>query len=327
MNDKLFEDEMMNELSPEESAAIDRIMMSVAGEEDAEVDYDGMLRRIKKAAAAEGISVFPSAKSREKKRGRREGRKGASDLVRTLLIGAGTAAAVFAVGFALLSVLGKYGMKSEAPSAHVDDMRNEQAASPAESIASSTGIISEDKNTPIASFASSTEQPTNAPEITPEPTQEYVITEMPVITADPGFNEIIPTSYPTKGGTAGVADLTAFVTDPAILEQLIPALPEYMQAKAVPEENAVYANGYDYETGRDRSYTCRMIEDADAELPIGYARFADNEEGLVHYIWRVTELTYLDIELSGFTRAEAEELLATLPLCSGSDPGEFRDAA
>jgi hypothetical protein len=324
----MFEDEYLNELSPGESEAIDRIMMSAACEEDAEVDYEGMLRRIKKAAAEEGIAVFPGAKAR----GRKSGRKGMSDLVRTLLIGAGTAAAVFVMGIAALSVLGRFGVKSEAPSANVDELRSEKAFMTEEGSSGKNAHSQDDRSKPEPTFALVTMNPTSLPEYTAEPTQEFTITAMPEITADPGFDDIIPTSFPTKGGTAGVADLDHFVTDPAILEQLIPQLPYYMSAKTAPEENAVYAKGVDPATQNDRSYTCRMIESEDDELPIGYARFADDEHGLVRYIWRVTEQTYLDVEFSGFTREEAESLLVTMPLCVNAPAptpyaAESRDAA
>lgn len=328
MNDKMFEDELLKELSPGESEAIDRIMMSAAQEADAEVDYEGMLRRIKKAAAEEGIAVFPGAKER-RRRAEKAGRErsGRSRIVSSLLMGAGAAAAVFAVGFAVLSMLGRFAPKAASPSANIDAPdKREVTNAPIEAAEKTESGLSL-RSEPNAEATVCSLAPTAAPEPTAAPTQEAVVTKMPDITSSPDYSAVVPTIYPTKGGTAGIADLNSFVTDPAILEQLIPLLPEYMPAKTSPEESAVYAQGFDPESAVTRGYTCRIIDCSDEELPIGFARFSDNGEGLIRYVWRVTELTCLDIELSGFDLTEAEELLATMPLLENEAAAESRDAA
>ena len=64
MDDKLRTIEFDTELSPEEEAAIDRLLTEAAEADDSEVDYPAMLARIKAAAKEEGIVIFPSRKEK-----------------------------------------------------------------------------------------------------------------------------------------------------------------------------------------------------------------------------------------------------------------------
>lgn len=92
MKDNIKELNLENELPPEESAAIDRLLSDFAEAENSEVDYASMLASIKAKARKENISVFPAA---GKKRG----------TARRVLTGVGAAAAVFVVGLAAFAVI------------------------------------------------------------------------------------------------------------------------------------------------------------------------------------------------------------------------------
>lgn len=320
MNENGFENELNYELSPEESAAIDRLLSSTAEAEDMEVDYDGMLRAIKARARAEGISVFSAKKARAASK--KPAEKG-SRVLRGFFIGAGAVAAVFVLGLTGVLAMKLLGTKTAAPAApdinaNVDSSDSKHAYASAD--AERTYLPEESSE--------QTSAPTEAALITNSPaeTAAPVVTELvpatftaepiytPEVTADP-FATSIPTSYPVRGGFIDYSCLAEFSEDPTLPEQLLPEFPTDMFISVDPDTLYVYALGSDPDSDNVFYYSCCPAVSPDEDIEIGCARVFTGDTGELRYVWRVTESTFLDIDLEGYDRETAEQLLLTLPLC------------
>lgn len=294
----------VSELTPEEEAAIDRILREHANAENDGIDYAAIHDAILRKAREEGISVFAKpAKPAEKggKAGNNEKPERKAAWVRYALTGLAAAAAVFVIGFAMFTILrDAFGTeKRSGQTAYTpDDGRPaDGVVSSAEPAVRTEGI--KGTSTPgIATFDPAVE--THSTDTIPEPTP-------------------IPTEYPVRGGVGGYVELASFTAEPADSTWLIPAeLPEYMPYVCSETELFVTAAGKS-EEGVSR-YECRILRAddslANASLGIGCASYQTNEfSGTVKYLWRVTEESWLSVEFAGFDREQAEEILLSLPLC------------
>ncbi len=278
---KDHENALLKELSPEESAAIDRIMAQAAAEADAEVDYDGMLKAIKARAKAEGIVVFPGHPAKKK------------NAVRKVLTGFAAAAAVVAVGFAV------YGsVKLLTPAKQPADQR-------------SASVISGDPDNSADTVISSKTPSGIQSSVVPFTPTEEVATPLPTVAApDP---TPFPTDSPiTKGVGVGFVDLTSFVHEPTTCDDITPDLPEFMAVKSSGSGDLeVKAFGT---SGMNRYYySARVVKDPRTELSVGVARYErDAASNTIKYMWRITSGSLLEIEFSGFDFDSAQTALLSL---------------
>ena len=297
MKDNIKELDLENELSPEGSGAIDRLLSDFAESENSEVDYGAMLASIKSKARSEGISVFAPVKKRR-------------STVKRVLTGVGAAAAVFVIGLAAFAVLkalpfpGSSGQYASAETPREGDKVVETGNT-------GTSNVLPDPDKTNADTKTETKDPGEAAQ--------------PVATEEPINNDDIaplPTVYPIKGGVVGFVRLTDFVSDPILSAQLVPdLLPEFMDFKLGEAE--LYAAAYGVEDKNEYSYYCRVIDAPEEELDIGVARFTESENGRLEYVWRVSEEVYLSVEFLGFDRQEAAEMLLSLVLCNIEDIQPF----
>ena len=299
MNDEMFNNDIDYELSPEEASAIDRILYETAKYEDGKVDYSAMLRDIKARAKKEGIVIFPS--QRTKKR---------AALARRIAAGVATAAAVFVLGFAVMSVVnnakagGKVSISDQIAA-------NEPAVTQTgDKIVNTAKAPTKTTEVPVQSNSDVAETFTSAPVMTKEPVSEH--SDMPVFTPEPEISPF-PSEFPMRGGTIGYIELDAM--DGVLTSDNAPVpegLPECMSIKRINGvELGAYAAGE--QDGKAYSYTCIVLHDVESDLSIGVARYKLTEDSdKVSYLWRISEDTYLDIEFTGFDKAEADEFLISL---------------
>lgn len=321
MNNTEFENELNFELSPEENDFVDRLLRETAEFEDEKVDYEGMLRAIKAEAKKEGIVIFPAAKKQRR----------AS--VRKVIAGLSTAAAVLAMGLAVLAIvktnvkktdISPEAMKGDVTEAAILPTSNADAVSPSE--LSSDHEPSENAystRNPELTSVPATEEP--APSALPVVSGSSLPDNSPLPTAayngegkkDPPSDEItMPTGFPTRGGYVDYSLIAAFYAEPESTDQLIPeALPEDMPAKESPDELMVYAASPAAKDETVRFYSCRVTDERDDDLEVGVARCAVNNDGSIRMLWHASEETWLLVEFGGIELEYAEQLLTTLPLC------------
>lgn len=291
MKDNIKELNFESELSPEESAAIDRILSDCAEAENSEVDYASMLASIKARARKERISVFAPAKKK--------------NTAKRVFTGIGAAAAVFVVGLAAFAVIralpfpgasGKYASADHAP-------QGDKVVETAE-----IGNVLPDPGKTVPGVTAEAKDPGAAVIATPDPE--------PVNTEDAA--DALPTLCPIKGGIVGYVRLTDFLSEPTCSAQLVPdMLPEFMEFKLGEAE--LFAAAYGMEDEVKYSYSCRVAEAPEEEFDIGIARFIELESGSLTYLWHVCEGVYLEVEFAGFDRAAAEEMLYSIVLCNMED--------
>lgn len=284
------------ELSPEESAEIDRIMRETAQLDDAEVDYDAILKGVKRRAKKEGIVIFPS------KREHGAVRRG---VLRAALAGAAVAAAVIAVGFGALS-LAKQAFPAPRGDSSVDAYVSEPVGANDTKAPAPTSAV-------ISTEATETVNRSTAPAYTVVPE-----TPEPDLTVDPFFTPL-PTETAMRGGLTGYVLLDSFDTIPDEIREILPAdLPPFMSSKGI-EDPFLEAKAYGLAGDEEYLYVCRVMTrdevellEGEAPLGVGVAKYTVSDTGELHYVWRITEDVYLDVEFSGFDRLTAEELLLEL---------------
>lgn len=293
MKDNIKELDIENELSPEGSEAIDRLLSDFARSENSEVDYGSMLASIKSKARSEGISVFAPVKKRR-------------NTVKRVLTGVGAAAAVFVIGlaaFAVIRTLPFPGMNSHSAALEPGGAGDKVV----ESGDSSHGNVLPDPGKTGVDTKTETKDPSGVAE--------------PVSTAMPDFIDDeapLPTIVPIRGGIMGYVRLTDFLADPVYSAQLVPDfLPEFMELKLGEAE--LYASAYGVEDKTEYLYTCRVVEAPEEGFDIGVARFTEKETGELTYLWHVSEDVYIEVEFTGFDREAAEELLLSIVLCNTED--------
>ncbi|MCR5611516.1 MAG: hypothetical protein K6F68_06780 [Clostridiales bacterium] len=300
-----IEEEIMTDepLSEEEEAELDRLLKMTAEEDDAKVDYGAIHDAVIERARGEGIAIFPVSKAEKRKKA-----------VRRVLAGVGTAAAVFAIGFFALSVI-----KQNFPFL---GSRVNHAAPQADS--------GNDNKEAYASFAPATDAPvisfpaahTHIPPVVTE------VPETPGPTA-PTKGDVLktplPTEYFVENTKVGYLLVCPFTIDPVDSPELLPELPEYFETEVLDTE--LCACAYGEKDGKECYYKCFASKYLypDAAIGVGVARMTvEEDEGLIHFTWRVTETCWLEVYFEGFTEAEAIALLKTLPLC---DLNAFGEAA
>ncbi|MBO4848580.1 MAG: hypothetical protein J5586_05460 [Clostridia bacterium] len=290
------------ELSLEEDAYIDRLLSEAAEADDSEVDYAAMLGRIKAAAKEEGIVIFPSRKA---KRAR---------VMKRVFTGIAAVAAVFILGFTVLTatkILDPFAGLSLDKTANHKPNADEISGTitPGDYHGSQTAFVSDHpKNTG------------SAPDFTYDP---VIVTPDPANTADSTFEpvetpEVVPTPVPdmfaSRGGLTGYVWLGTFLGDPADSMLLVPKdLPEYMEVDISDVELCAKAEGIS-EEGVFRSFNCRVLPELDDEMMIGAALFRMNDMGLLRYLWRVTDYSFLEVVFIGYTPEDAVSLLQSSPL-------------
>ena len=284
------------ELSPAETAEIDRILSETAALDDAGVDYGAILKGVKAKAKAEGIVIFPSAKAKKRR-----------DLAKRLALGAATAAAVFVVGLSALFVLRQLG-DDEYINGQVDALASEKA---------------DDKTASNVTHVKTTLAPRSESNATEEPDKRGEsgdpmnhIADTAEATEEP--DRPLPTEFATKGGSAGYVDLDKFREDPAAPDDLVPVeLPSCMNVIRAedpvfgPREISVEASGE--ADGKEYSYSCKVVHDLDVDVEVGIAMYKfDEESGHITYIWRISEDSFLVADFDGFDKEAADELLQSL---------------
>ena len=299
MNDNVIKIDFEAELSPEESAAMDRLLASVSADDNSRVDYDGMLARIKAAASKEGIVIFPSAAGK-KRRG----------LIKRIALGAATAAAVFVVGLAAMLVL-KTVLDDDASGGTAADIDAYATKVPA----------ADHSSAEAAEPVKLTKQPSDSVKITSAPAEEPDPVKNPAddpVSPDQPELSPFPTEFPMRGGSAGYVELDPFADEPEAPSDLVPLdLPSCMNvapsyALSTDEPN-LFAEAFGEDDGKEYSYNCTVVYDLDVDLEVGVAMYKyDEESGHITYIWRITEEAFLIVDFDGFTVEEAQELLASL---------------
>ena len=311
MNDKLLNNDFDSELSPAEAASIDRILRETAEFDDSSVDYDAMLNGLKARAKAEGIVVFPAARTKKK-----------NGLAKRLALGAATAAAVFVVGLSAMFVLNRIGSGASNSSpieALVPDDAKQDGDKTVSNIVTAKATLGPKEDQPAATEAvrSGSESPISV-----------VDTDAPEETLEPDYSPF-PTEFPTKGGSAGYVDLSSFDEEPAEPEDLVPVdLPTCMNLRQPSEHEfgdpTLSAEAFGEADGQEYSYTCTVVYGLDVELEVGVAMYKyDEESGHITYIWRISEDAYLMVDFDGFTLEDAELLLSSLteePVKITADP-------
>lgn len=293
MNDDMHNNELFESLSPAEEAAVDRLLKGAAEADNAGVDYAGMLKGIKATARQEGIVVFPAAKKRR-------------PTIKAILAGVGTAAAVFAVGLGVLAALKALPFAEQnAPegiTADVSDSKNHSAGDPVKATdAFSTQTAESGETEPAYVIAS-----------------EYP----PFTTDEPAPTEAAATLFPTetamRGGITGYVELGSFETPPddidSLLPELLPSFMELADDAAPPDESqslAVRAMGTS-ERGEDYYYTCRLSDEPEDDLDVGVAKYRLMNTGELSYVWRISENTWLTVELVAFDKTTADVMLQSL---------------
>lgn len=293
MNDDMHNNGLFEPLSPEEEAAVDRLLRRAAEQDNARVDYAGMLKRVKARARKEGIVVFPAAKKRRVS-------------LKAILAGVGTAAAVFAVGLGVLAALKALPFAEQnAPegiTADVSDSKNHSAGDPVKATdAFSTQTAESGETEPAYVIAS--EYPSFASE---EPTpSEAVVT-------------LFPTEIAMRGGIMGYVELGSFETAPddidSLLPELLPSFMELTDDAAPPDDEetlAVRAMGTS-DMGEDYYYTCRLSDEPEDDLEVGVAKYKLMNTGELSYVWRISEDKWLTVELVAFDKTMADVMLQGL---------------
>lgn len=282
------------ELSPEEEASIDRIMAEAAALDNAEVDFDAIYMGVKRRAAEEGIVIFPSKRDR-----RANTRRG---ILRAALAGAAVAAAVLAVGFGALTLVKQVFPESKGNNVIAD------------------ATVSEDASASLKTAKAPS--PTSAV-VDTEPGEEGThmfsavpATQEPDLTEDP-FLTPLPTETAMKGGVMGYVLLDSFDFVPDEIREIVPDdLPAFMVTKGI-EDPVLEAKSYGVVEDTEYYYECRKLSvfdieqgETDIELGVGVARYSYDETALtLHYLWRISEDSFLRIDFLGFDRYSAEDLL------------------
>ena len=318
MNNDEYELDMMKSLSPEEEAAIDRILAETAAADDAEVDYAAILDGVRAKARAEGIAIFsPAAKKPVRKK---------LAVWAKVLSGIAAAAAVFVVSFfAVNSLLGTQKAPSSADQQAHNIFDSDKKGGPSYSAEDSQTLsphaVADDTiNTfsPAARGSSAPAETQNG--VIPSPTEDIaaVVTEAPDPT--PSFEPIdpvirtateIPTELPVKGGVEGYFLIEAPDGELSRSDELIPAgLPAFMERVIYDGMPRVYARGV--EDGKVYAYSCMAVSDIESDLGVGAARYRASLSGEISYLWRIGESSYLLIDTEGFTREEGDELLRSI---------------
>ena len=296
MNEETMKNEY--ELSPAEEAELDRLLRETAEADNKEVDFDAIHDAVLKKAREKGIYVFPAKKAAKRPAAKKSG------LARSIWTGAAAAAAVFVIGFTLFAVLnGINGNSSNNKTAYGES--NDSAVKHGDAVV--------------------TKAPeTSVPEESFEPafTPDTVMTLAPVTpTADAAritLETPLPTEYPMRGGVAGYTLLAPFTVNAEEPAELLPELlPEIRELTSSDEELTITAAGEN--EGRDWCYKCRVLssdsEEADTSLGVSVARYTTDFAGIIRYVWRVSEDSWLEITLIGFEREAIDEMLLSIPLC------------
>lgn len=290
MSDNIKKIEYDGELPPRESEAIDRLLSETAAFDDSEVDYSAMLGRIKQKAAEEGILIMPKAKVKKKR----------PDLVKRIFAGFSAAAAIFVLGFAVLTatnVISPFAKTAPQQNAYAPDKHTGNEAA----LFTQTVLRTD--------FLPDTEKPTGGPSSSNDASKN---TPIPV-TEDPAVTEHspAPTEFATKGGTSGYVSLPSMEAAPAKAEELVPdELPSCMQSRS--DSKSLSAEAYGRDGARQYSYKCTVVENKDPGIPVGVAIYTNCEDGRLTYMWRITEGSCLEVVFEGFTMAEAKDLLYSL---------------
>ena len=169
--------------------------------------------------------------------------------------------------------------------------------------------------------------------IDPEPTEEAYHTASavpatmePDLTEDP-FLTPLPTETAMKGGVMGYVLLDSFDFEPDEIREIVPDdLPVFMVTKGI-EDPVLEAKSYGKVEDTEYYYECRRLSvfdveqgETDIELGVGVARYSYDETALtLHYLWRISENSFLSIDFLGFDRYSAEDLLLSM---ASSDEAE-----
>ena len=304
MNDEM--NRFLYELTPEEEAAVDRIITDAANEADFDVDYASIYRAVKARAAEEGLVVFPRAERRAEKAARKARKK--NKTLRRVLTGLTAAAAALVIGFGVYGILNG----NILPGAlDAKDAPGEQTAI----------VETTEKMRGGSSSAPTQETFTEEPAVTQEPVKATQMNVIPVTqTPVQPTEEVItpePTEYLADDFEMGFVDLGAFDTTPEDMLELVPGLlpdQEQMSGTAGSIDEPLQVNIVGTVDGEGYDYTCEVLPEVDEELEVGVARWEQTAEGALTYIWRVTEDTCLKINLTAFDREGAEMLLSRFAL-------------
>ena len=311
MNDDIRKD-LYYELTPEEEAAVDRVLNEAANAADFDVDYASIYRRVKARAANEGLVVFPGARKADSRKAaaRKAARK--RNALRRVLTGVAAAAAVFVMGFGVYGAV-RHGI--------LPGLSSKEAQAPQEQLAAADSTEKRGGSSSAPTENARAEE-TAAPVYSPAPVQTesgpmvIVWTDEPVPATDEPITPE-PTEYAAEDMTFGFVELGAFDTAPDELQELVPEmLPDMEDMRGstgggedplqVFVTGAIDGEGYDY--------TCEVLPEVDEELAVGFARFEQTAEGELIYIWRVTDTTCLKVSLTSFDREGAEMLLSRFAL-------------
>ena len=269
-------------VSPADIEAADRLIADVAEKDDAEVDYEAMLRRIKAAAMEQGLAAKLNA-------GKKKAR------TRRILRWAASAAAVLVAG---LGVLGMVKMMEGARKGAYDGMGDTAAY-----------------NEPEATEAvSATEDVKSVPTAGPAVTEAAVT---PVPTAEPAapteVNVFVPASplppeIPIRGGVRGYTYIEGFTAPFTSGGLYFDRLPDYMSVEPYEGYLGYIARGVD-EEGCFRYIDCHLADASSSDLEPGVAIYTIKDHGGISFVWRIDEDYCMYIDFDGFTYSEAEAIL------------------
>jgi len=277
-------------VTEEEVTAAERLMASLAEKSNDEVDYSGMLRRIKASAMEQGLAseLAKSAAGNKEARRRR--------LARILRIAA-TAAAAFVVGLGVFGVVKAMNAAKTDPddTPKGDISAVNQTAVPARTQAADATAV------PDTTYSTNRTESTNTP---------VEATETPDFTEQaPEANDTpLPTEFAIRGGTRGYTYIKGFETPVTSQELIPPAMPSFMEVKPY-EEGLGYAAYGKREDGTACEIECKVTEAGEDDLPEGAALYTLHNDGRGGYVWRINENSCMYIEFVGFDYSEAESLL------------------
>lgn len=277
-------------VSQQDIQAADRLLASVADEDNSRVDYSAMLRRIKAEAMEQGLAAAAAKKpasTAEKRRAR----------TKRILRGVASAAAVFVLGLGVFGVI-------KAFNGPADDHRGD--------ISADNQPVNE--ATAIATQALSSTEPANVISVTPAPATDVpsatkdTSPAAPTAQPEPDYTPL-PTEFAIRGGVKGYTYIKGFASPDSSEGLIPPAMPEDLTVELYQDEVGYYAYGKT-EEGVYRMVMCRLapVQESD-DLPEGVAIYTIKDLGTVAFVWRVNENDLMYVEFEGFDYAEAEELL------------------
>ena len=274
-----------------EVEAADKLLASIADECDREVDYSGMLRRIKAEAMEKGLAS-QLAKKPEKKAKDTRGR------INRIIRIAASAAAAFVLGLGVLGVI--HALNNAPGTKPANDANDHQAYVSAEPTAQPAD--NDLRSEPIATRGADAVQQTTVPMAT----EVYVMpTEEVYATPD---TTPLPSEFAVRGGLKGYTYIKGFETPETSEELIPPAMPHYMVTEPAKEGLGFTAAGKD-EFGSACYITCKLVDSDEYDLPEGVAIYTLHDDGRVGYVWRVNENSLMYIDFEGFEYSEAEMLL------------------